>query len=58
MDWIKFEKAKTLKQEIIRQRKNVYWAENRSALLLGLWDKQVVKEKWKLVCDYDTTKDA
>lgn len=45
MNWVKFEKAKTLKQEIIRQRRNVYWAENRSALLLGLWDKtQEVKK--------------
>ena len=38
MDWIKFERAKSLKEVVNRVRHNVYFAENYSAIKLGLYD--------------------
>ena len=38
MDWIKFEKAKSLKEVVNRVRHNVYFVENYSAIKLGLYD--------------------
>ena len=40
MDWIKFEKAKTLKQAVVRSQKNVGYAEDYSAIKLKLYDKK------------------
>ena len=49
MDWIKFEKAKSLKEVVNRVSKNVYFAENYSAIKLGLYDvKNEKKWGWEL----------